>query len=83
MRPQDHTWVAEFYYVMNGDGVVTVATETVPIQVGDAVPIQLNDAHSVENTGTEPLELLIVGVSRDKTRRVDSVDVAGPRRSRN
>jgi hypothetical protein len=27
------------------------------------------------------LELLIVGVSRDNTRRVDSVDVAGPRRS--
>jgi len=35
------------------------------IRAGDAVPIQLNDAHSVENTGSEPLELLIVGVSRD------------------
>jgi mannose-6-phosphate isomerase-like protein (cupin superfamily) len=78
-----HREVAEFYYVMKGDGVVTVSTETAPIHDGDAVPIQLNEAHSVENTGTEPLELLIVGVSRDNTRRVDSIDVAGPHRRGN
>jgi mannose-6-phosphate isomerase-like protein (cupin superfamily) len=79
MGPHLHREVAEFYYVMKGDGVVEVATETAPIHAGDVVPIQLNDAHSVENTGTEPLELLIVGVSRDNTRRVDSVGLAGPR----
>jgi len=78
-----HREVAEFYYVMKGDGVIAAATETAPIHPGDAVPIQLNEAHSVENTGTEPLELMIVGVSRDNTRRVDSVDVTGPRRSGN
>jgi mannose-6-phosphate isomerase-like protein (cupin superfamily) len=81
--PHLHREVAEFYYVMKGDGVVAVATETAPIHAGDAVPIQLNEAHSVENTGTEPLELLIVGVSRDNTRRVDSVDVSGLRRPGN
>jgi mannose-6-phosphate isomerase-like protein (cupin superfamily) len=81
--PHLHREVAEFYYVMKGDGVVAVATETASIHAGDAVPIQLNEAHSLENTGPEPLELLIVGVSRDNTRRVDSVDVAGPRRSGN
>ena len=78
-----HREVAEFYYVMKGDGVIAAATETAPIHPGDAVPIQLNEAHSVENTGTEPLELLIVGVSRDNTRRVDSIDVAGPHRRGN
>ena len=81
--PHLHREVAEFYYVMKGDGVVAVVNETAPIHAGDAVPIQLNEPHSMENTGTEPLELLIVGVSRDNTRRVDSVDVAGPRRSGN
>jgi oxalate decarboxylase/phosphoglucose isomerase-like protein (cupin superfamily) len=50
---------------------------------GDAIPIQLNDVHSCENTGTQPLEFLIVGVSRDNTRRVDSVDVSGTRRTGN
>lgn len=75
-----HREVAEFYYVMNGDGTVTVGSETAPIHAGDAIPIQLNDVHSVENTGGQPLEFLIVGISRDNTRRVDSVDAQGMRR---
>ena len=41
---------------------------------GDAIPIELNDMHSFENNGSVPLEFLIVGVSRDSSRRVDSVD---------
>jgi len=83
LGPHLHREVAEFYYVMNGDGAATVAAETAPIHAGDAVPIQLNEVHSFENTGGQPLEFLIVGVSRDNTRRVDSVDVPGPRRPRN
>jgi mannose-6-phosphate isomerase-like protein (cupin superfamily) len=78
-----HHEVAEFYYVMNGAGTVSVLNETAPIRAGDAIPIQLNDPHALENTGNEPLELLIVGVSRDNTRRVDSVDVPAARRTRN
>ena len=78
--PHLHREVAEFYYVMNGDGAATVSGETAPIHAGDAIPIQLNDVHSCENTGAQPLEFLIVGVSRDHTRRVDSVDVQGLRR---
>ncbi len=82
--PHLHREVAEFYYVMNGEGAVTVANETAPIRAGDAVPIQLNDVHSFANTGGQPLEFLIVGVSRDNTRRIDSVDVqGGGRRSGN
>jgi len=81
--PHLHREVAEFYYVMNGEGTATVAVETAPIQSGDAVPIQLNEAHSFENTGPQPLEFLIVGVSRDNIRRVDSVDVPVTRRPRN
>jgi mannose-6-phosphate isomerase-like protein (cupin superfamily) len=80
--PHLHREVAEFYYVMNGDGTATVGSETAPIHTGDAVPIQLNDAHGFESTGAQPLEFLIVGVSRDHTRRVDSVDVTGTRRPR-
>src|SRR5450759_671777 len=78
--PHLHREVAEFYYVMNGDGAATVSGETAPVHAGDALPIQLNDVHSCENTGAQPLEFLIVGVSRDHTRRVDSVDVQGLRR---
>jgi mannose-6-phosphate isomerase-like protein (cupin superfamily) len=77
--PHLHREVAEFYYVMSGQGAVTVSaegsgSEVAPIQAGDAIPIQLNEVHSFENTGSEPLEFMIVGVSRDTNRRIDSVD---------
>ena len=82
--PHLHQEVAEFYYVMQGSGSVSVgsgggrgaaAMETAPIRMGDAVPIQLADVHSFQNTGSEPLEFLIVGVARDMSKRVDSIDV--------
>jgi mannose-6-phosphate isomerase-like protein (cupin superfamily) len=72
--------VAEFYYVISGQGAVTVSaegtgSEVAPIQRGDAIPIHLNEVHSFENTGSEPLEFMIVGVSRDSNRRIGSIDV--------
>jgi mannose-6-phosphate isomerase-like protein (cupin superfamily) len=78
--PHLHREVAEFYYLMSGEGTVTVSaeaggSEVAPIHAGDAIPIQLNDVHSFENTGSEPLEFMIVGVSRDSNRRIDSIDV--------
>jgi mannose-6-phosphate isomerase-like protein (cupin superfamily) len=79
--PHMHREVAEFYYVMSGQGTVTVsaqgvAQETVPIQTGDAIPILLGDIHSFENTSNALLEFMIVGVARDSGRRVDVVDGA-------
>jgi mannose-6-phosphate isomerase-like protein (cupin superfamily) len=68
---------------MNGDGAATVTGETATIHSGDAVPIQLKEVHSFENNGTQPLEFLIVGVSRDNNRRVDSVDAPSSRRAGN
>jgi mannose-6-phosphate isomerase-like protein (cupin superfamily) len=77
-----HREVAEVYYVMKGSGAITVAggggrgapPDTAPVKAGDAIPIQLSETHSVENKGSEPLEFLIIGVSRDANRRVDSID---------
>jgi mannose-6-phosphate isomerase-like protein (cupin superfamily) len=83
-----HRGVAEFYYVMNGDGNVTVSSgpagrggegETAAIHQGDAIPIQLSEAHSFENTGSQPLEFMIVGVARDAhNRELDPVPGAFP-----
>jgi mannose-6-phosphate isomerase-like protein (cupin superfamily) len=80
--PHLHREVAEFYYVMDGIGTMTIAgggrqgaaPDTASIREGDAIPIQLSEIHSVENKGSKPLELLIIGVSRDANRRVDSID---------
>ena len=60
-----------FYYVMDGSGSVTIGTETAAIKTGDAVPLRLNDKKSFENTGTTPLEFLIVGVGKDATKKYD------------
>ena len=85
--PHMHHEVAEFYYVMKGSGTATIGggrggAETAPIKEGDAVPIQLSDVHSFENTGTEPLEFLIVGVARDLSKHVDSTNVGAGRGGR-
>jgi mannose-6-phosphate isomerase-like protein (cupin superfamily) len=83
--PHLHREVAEFYYVMNGQGAVTAwfegsAPEVASIHAGDAIPIQLSEVHAFANTGSEPLEFLIVGVSRDSTHRIDNVAVPNPSR---
>ena len=82
--PHLHKEVSEFYYVISGQGSVTVSvrgepSETATIHSGDAVPLLLNDISSFENKGTEPLELLIGGVSRDVHRAVDPIDARAPR----
>src|SRR5712671_5955949 len=85
-----HRGVAEFYYVMSGDGSVSAASlgqaqETAAIHAGDAIPVQLSESHSFANTGSQPLEFLIVGVARDKSKELDTSDLkdAAPRRAGN
>jgi len=85
--PHMHHEVAEFYFVMKGAGTATIGggrggAESAAIKEGDAVPIQLSDVHSFENTGTEPLEFLIVGVARDQSKHVDSINVGAGRGGR-
>jgi mannose-6-phosphate isomerase-like protein (cupin superfamily) len=78
--PHLHHEVAEVYYVMSGKGTARLAgekgrEESAPIAAGDAIPIQLDEVHAFENSGSEPLELMVIGVSRDRDRRVDVVNV--------
>ena len=78
--PHMHMEVAEFYYVMNGEGSVTVsqmrgASETAAIKAGDAIPINLADVHSFTNSGSTPLEFMIVGISRDG-HKTDEIEVS-------
>lgn len=56
--------IAEAYYVMAGDGTITVNGETVAIKKGDAIPVDLGQSKSFKG-GREPLELLVIGVARD------------------
>ncbi len=69
--PNNEAGVGGVYYVMNGSGTATVGQETAPIKAGDAVPINLADTKSFANTGTEPLEFMIVGIARDMAKKED------------
>lgn len=63
-----HDNVGEAYYVLAGTGSVTVkgsASETAPVRTGDAIPIRIGEASLFTNTGSEPLELFVMGVARD------------------
>jgi mannose-6-phosphate isomerase-like protein (cupin superfamily) len=67
---QIHRGVAKVYYVMSGSGTVTVGSETAPVQEGDAIPVQLNETHAFQSGATAPLELLIVGISRERNKEI-------------
>jgi mannose-6-phosphate isomerase-like protein (cupin superfamily) len=84
--PFSYKGIAQFYYVMAGQGTVSLAgrgQESSPIKTGDAIPIQISEIHSIENNGTEPLELMAVGVARDLHKEMESTDAkaSGPPRN--
>ena len=56
--------MSEAYYVISGDGSVTVDDETAAIKTGDAIPVDLGQSKSF-TAGTAPLELMVVGIARD------------------
>jgi len=56
--------LSEAYYVMSGDGSVTVNGETVAIKKGDAIPVDVGQSKSFK-AGSAPLELMIIGVAKD------------------
>jgi hypothetical protein len=42
-----------------------VGKETAPIREGTAVPAAINETRAIRNTGTEPLELMVLGIAKD------------------
>jgi mannose-6-phosphate isomerase-like protein (cupin superfamily) len=63
--PDQQPDMSEVYYVLAGDGSVTVNSETAEIHTGDAIPVRLNEQKSFSNTGSGPLEFMIIGIARD------------------
>ena len=56
---------------MSGEGTATVGAETAPIKAGDAIPLRVGETKAFENTGTAPLEFLVVGIARDMNKKND------------
>ena len=70
--------IGETFYVVAGAGKITVGAESAAIVAGDAIPVRMGEGKSFEQTGTEPLELLVVGVARDAVNKFDIVNAARP-----
>jgi mannose-6-phosphate isomerase-like protein (cupin superfamily) len=75
----DHAEVGEAYYVLAGSGTVQVAGESAAVRTGDAIPVRVGETSQFTNTGTAPLELLVIGVARDMSVK-NGLMTGGPRR---
>jgi mannose-6-phosphate isomerase-like protein (cupin superfamily) len=79
---QAHETVGEAYYVLAGTGTVTVkgaAAETAPIRAGDALPVRIGESSVFANTGSEPLELFVMGVAKDMAAKTHVLSGANQR----
>ena len=63
-----HDGVAEAYYVLGGEGTISVAgveSGTAAVRAGDAIPVRIGETTRFTSTGSAPLELFVMGVARD------------------
>lgn len=60
VTPHYHRDLEEIYYIVSGEGLMTVGENSREVGVGDAVYIPRGHRHSLKNTGTEPIKLILV-----------------------
>lgn len=60
VTPHHHREMEEIYYVVAGQGMMTVGTEIRGVNAGDAVYVPRGHRHSLRNTGSEPIKLILV-----------------------
>ncbi|HLG14683.1 MAG TPA: cupin domain-containing protein [Blastocatellia bacterium] len=60
VTPHSHGSIEEIYYILGGAGEMTVGGERRAVGPGDAVFIPRGHAHTLMNTGSEPIRLLLV-----------------------
>jgi mannose-6-phosphate isomerase-like protein (cupin superfamily) len=60
VTPHRHREIEEIYYIVEGRGVMTVGDERQEVAAGDAIYVPRHQRHTLSNTGTEPIRLLLV-----------------------
>jgi hypothetical protein len=74
-----HQTVAEAYYVLGGEGTVSVAgaeSGTAAVRAGDAIPVRVGETTRFTATGSAPLELFVMGVARDMAAKTQLLTAA-------
>lgn len=59
VTPHHHQQLEEIYYIVTGSGMMTVGSEQQEVGPGDAIYIPRGHSHTLENTGNEPIRLLV------------------------
>lgn len=72
--------MSEMLYVIGGTGEIEVAGERAAIRAGDAIPVEVGQARALRQTGTAPLELMVVGVAKDQAAKAAFAAAARARR---
>ena len=60
VTPHYHRDIEEIYYLVSGGGLMTVGDEIQEVNAGDAVYVPRGHRHTLQNTGTEPIKLILV-----------------------
>ena len=60
VTPHHHREIEEIYYVVSGSGLMTVGDETREVTAGDAVYVPPGHRHTLRNTGSEAIKLILV-----------------------
>jgi len=60
VTPHHHRDLEEIYYIVSGEGLMTVGENSREVHAGDAVYIPRGHRHSLKNTGNEPIKLILV-----------------------
>ncbi|MCB1019633.1 MAG: cupin domain-containing protein [Acidobacteria bacterium] len=71
--PERHEGVEELYYVLRGAGAAHVNGESAAMAQDDALPVLFGDIHAFENTGSGDLQLLVIGVAKQKWKTDTSI----------
>ena len=78
--PDAQADMSEVYYVLGGEGTMTLNGQSAPIKTWDAIPVRLGETKGLRNTGTQPLELMVIGVARNQETKRAYVQATFPRR---
>jgi mannose-6-phosphate isomerase-like protein (cupin superfamily) len=58
--PHYHRELEEIYYVLSGNGLMTVGDESREVGPGDAIYVPRGERHTLKNTGNRDIKLLLV-----------------------
>lgn len=58
-----HEHDEEYYLILAGTGLMTLDDQALPVQAGDLTAVFPGGRHGLENTGTEDLRVLVIGIA--------------------